>query len=75
MHRQRRVLEDLPAEETQHGASQRELLKPRLGLTLLWTSLVPRATNLQIERFIKRHSVLLSWDKIKFLAFMKRKKR
>jgi len=42
---QRRVLEDLPAEETEHGASQGQLLKPMLGLTLFWTSLVTQSCH------------------------------
>ena len=52
-HHQRCVLEDLPAEETQHGASQRELPKPRHGLTLLWTCLVAQShhpTNRKIYK-------------------------
>ena len=52
-HRQRCVLEDLPAEETQHGPSHRELPKPRHGLTLLWTCLVTQShhpTNRKIYK-------------------------
>ena len=44
-HHQRRVLEDLPAEEAQHGASQGQLPGPRLSLSLLWTSLVPQSCH------------------------------
>ena len=42
---QRCVLEDLPAEETEHGASRGQLLKPMLGLTLFWTSLVTQSCH------------------------------
>ena len=73
-HLQQRVLEDLPAEETQPGASQGQPLKPRLGLTLLWTSPFAQSHH-PSNRFIRRHSALLSWDKIKYLAFTKKKKR